>query len=301
LGTQTGEACLSLAAALERGSEHPIARAILTAAASPGAASLAELRNYPGRGIEARINGDRVRIGSPAFVSELSSRPLPAERPMAADDSPAVLLGDERGYLALFTFADAVRPGAGWMVRELEARGMTVCLLSGDRRATVTHVGRKLGIATVAGEAGPEAKLAFVQDLQARGARVAMVGDGINDAPVLARAQVSIAMGSATDLAHASADMVLVGDDLARLPAAFDIARTTMHIIRQNLAWAVAYNAVAIPLAAGGLITPLIAGAGMAVSSLVVVLNALRLQAVSLPVEPPADVRRHGDPAAATP
>ncbi len=301
LGAQTGEACLALAAALERGSEHPIARAMLTGAASLSAASVTGLRNHPGRGIEARINGDRVRIGSPAFVSESSSQPLPAELGLVADDTTAVLLGDERGYLALFTFADAVRPGAASLARELTDRGMTVCLLSGDRRATVMHVARELGMAVIAGEAGPEAKLEFVQDLQARGARVAMVGDGINDAPVLARAQVSIVMGGGTDLAHASADLVLVGDDLCRLPAAFDIARATMRVIRQNLAWAVAYNAVAIPLAVGGLVTPLLAGAGMAVSSLVVVLNALRLQAAHLPDRQAAVVRRHGQPAAATP
>jgi Cu2+-exporting ATPase len=303
LGAQTREACIALAAALERGSEHAIARAIRAAAGHSELPAASALRNHPGEGIEARANGARVRIGSPAFVADLASRPLPAELGLVADDATAVLLGDERGYHALFTLADTVRPGANRVVRELEARGLTVCLLSGDRSASVTHVARALGIGARAAGMGPEAKLAYVRELQARGARVAMVGDGINDAPVLSCAQVSIAMGGGTDLAQASADMVLLGDDIVRLPAAFDIARAAMRVIRQNLAWAAAYNAVAIPLAAAGVITPLLAGAGMAASSLVVVLNALRLRPAPGPegvpagaAEPPlaADDRRLG-------
>jgi Cu2+-exporting ATPase len=162
-------------------------------------------------------------------------------------------------------------------VRELEARGLSVCLLSGDRRRTVSHFAREFGIDTAAGEAGPKAKLDFVRELQARGAVVAMVGDGVNDAPVLSQAQVSIAMGGGTDLAHISADVLLLGDDLTRLPSVFDTARDTLRVIHQNLAWAAAYNAVAIPLAVAGGITPLAAGIGMAASSLAVVANALRL------------------------
>jgi len=289
LGGTAREAALALAAALERGSEHPVARALR--AEAPGAAQVRveDAVNHPGLGIEGRVNGRRVRIGSPAFASGVNGQPLPNELLFAADEVTVAVLADEQGYLAMFTFGDRVRPGARQLVRELEADGRTVCLLSGDRRATVEHVARELGIRTAVWEATPDSKLAYVRGLQARGAVVAMVGDGINDAPVLAQAQVSIAMGGGTDLAHASADMVLVADDLFRLSAAFDTAGRAMRIIRQNLAWAAAYNAVAIPLAVAGLVTPLAAGVGMALSSLAVVANALRLQpAAALRENPPA-------------
>jgi Cu2+-exporting ATPase len=168
--------------------------------------------------------------------------------------------------------------GARRLVHELEAGGTKVALLSGDRRETVAHVARELGIRVAVGQADPEAKLAFVRNLQAGGAVVAMVGDGVNDAPVLGQAQVSLAMAGGTDLAQASADIVVLADDLGRVSTAFATARRTMRIIRQNLAWAAGYNAIAVPLAMAGLVTPLAAGIGMALSSLVVVLNALRLR-----------------------
>jgi Cu2+-exporting ATPase len=270
--------CLALAAALERGSEHPVARALEGAAAGAPAAAAGEIRNHPGRGVEARVGGRRVRLGSPAFAAELANRTLPEELVFAPDDVTVVVLANEEGYLALLTLADAPRPGASRLVQELTAAGKTVCLLSGDRQRTVTDVARRTGIGVAVGDANPEAKLAFVRRLQAQGAIVAMVGDGVNDAPVLAQAQVSIAMGGGTDLAHTSADMVLLADDIGRLAAAFTTAREALRIIRQNLAWAGAYNAVAIPLAAAGWVTPLLAGVGMAASSLAVVVNALRLQ-----------------------
>ena len=277
LGGASRERCLALAAALERGSEHPIARALAAAAADMPGATAEDIRNHPGRGVEARIGGRRVRLGNPAFAAELANRALPEELVFAADDVTVVVLADEEsGYLALLTFADAPRPGASRLVQELTAAGKTVCLLSGDRQRTVADVAQRTGVGIAVGDADPEAKLAFVRALQARGAVVAMVGDGVNDAPVLAQAQVSVAMGGGTDLAHTSADMVLLADDIGRLAAAFTTAREALRIIRQNLAWAGAYNAVAIPLAAAGWVTPLIAGVGMAVSSLAVVANALR-------------------------
>ncbi|MBI3042536.1 MAG: cadmium-translocating P-type ATPase [Betaproteobacteria bacterium] len=269
--------CLRLAASLEGGSEHPVARAIAAAAPRSGGLAVADPRNVPGEGVEARVEGLRVRIGSPAFVAALTRRPLPAEMLYAVDEITVVALGSETGWIALFTFGDALRSHARTAVRGLQTHGLAVCMLSGDRRETAGHVARELGIEAFHGEATPQDKLDYVRRLQAQGAIVAVVGDGVNDAPVLAQAQVSVAMGGGTDLAHASADMVLLGGDLDRLLEAVDVARNTMRVIRQNLAWAVAYNAVALPLAVAGLVTPLAAGIGMALSSLAVVLNALRL------------------------
>ena len=297
LGTASPAIVLALATALERGSEHPIARALMAEPAGAPPVPVEDVVNLPGQGIEARANGRRVRFGSPAFASGVNGQPLPIELQFAAAEVTVAVLADEQGYLALFTFGDRVRPGARQLVRELEAGGRTVCLLSGDRHATVVHFARELGIRTAAGEATPDTKLAFVRELQQRGAVVAMVGDGVNDAPVLAQAQVSIAMGGGTDLAHASADMVLMADDLYRLSEAFGIAGRAMRIIRQNLAWAAAYNALAIPLAVAGWITPLLAGIGMAASSLAVVGNALRLQGAGAGSAFPSFTQR-GDPPA---
>jgi P-type Cu2+ transporter len=188
-----------------------------------------------------------------------------------------VALGDEHGWIALFLLDDVVRHDAAALIRDLEAGGAQVSLLSGDRRQRVAHTAFELGIADYAGGATPEDKLAYVEKLQARGAVVAMVGDGVNDAPVLARAQVSIAPGSGTELAQVSADIILLTDRLEVLADTVHAARRTLRVIRQNLGWAVAYNAVALPLAMAGFVTPLVAAIGMSASSLLVVLNALQL------------------------
>ena len=278
-GRLDADSCLALAAGMETGSEHPIARAIAAAARSRGLrhAVVEDARNHPGQGIAARIGDTRVRIGSLDFVISLHGRPLPQELVFAVEDVGVVALGDEQGWLALFTLGDALRRDARQAVRELKARGRQVCLLSGDRVSHVAHVARELGIDQARGAASPADKLAFVRELQAGGAVVAMVGDGINDAPVLAQAQVSVAMGSGTELAQVNADMVLLSERLADLVDAFDTAEKTLRVIRQNFAWAVAYNAVAVPLALAGWVTPLVAAVGMSASSLLVVLNALRL------------------------
>jgi Cu2+-exporting ATPase len=271
--------CLALGAAVERGSEHPVARALAAAAASEGneVPRVGAARNFPGEGVEAEIRGMRYRAGSLAFVGALHGKPLPDELDFTADDVSVAALGDESGWLALFTFGDTLRPGARQLVRGLRARGLELSLLSGDRPRHVEHVARELGIDVVRAGATPEAKVEFVRKLQSRGAVVAMVGDGINDAPVLAQAQVSIAMGGGADLAQVNADLVLFHERLPGMEQAFSTASQALRIVRQNFAWAIAYNAVAVPLALAGWVTPLVAAAGMSASSLLVVLNALRL------------------------
>ncbi len=271
--------CLAIGAAVERGSEHPAARALAAAAGTQAGAGtdIRDVRNFPGEGMEASVDGVRYRVGSLAFVGALHHQPAPAQLVSAAGDVSVAALGDEHGWLALFSFGDAPRPGARQLVRELRARGREVCLLSGDRLDHVEHVGRELGIEIVRGAATPAAKVEFVRELQSRGAVVAMVGDGINDAPVLAQAQVSIAMGSGSELAQVNADMVLLSEHLHGLADAFETATRALRVVRQNFAWAVAYNAVAVPLALAGWVTPLVAAVGMSASSLLVVMNALRL------------------------
>ena len=213
-----------------------------------------------------------------AFVSALHGRDLPEESAEAASGAVAeVFLGDERGWLARFLLDDVPRAEARDVVRALAGDGARIILLSGDHPARAARIAADLGISDARGAATPEGKLAHVRELQQGGAIVAMVGDGVNDAPVLAQAQVSIALSSGTDLAQGTADVVLMGDRLEVLVDARRRARHALRVIRQNLAWAVAYNAVALPLAMAGMVTPLAAAAGMSASSLFVVLNALRL------------------------
>lgn len=273
----TAEHNLALAAALERGSEHPVARALQAAAHDMLRAE--ELRNTPGQGIEGLIDGRRYRLGKPAFVAALSHA--------AAVDTDSeglgtrIALGDEQGLLAWFELADELRPDAGAAVAALRALGLEVWLLSGDRPAAVTAVAEQLGIEHAVGGLLPEDKFSRIKALQAQGAVVAMVGDGINDAPVLAGAQVSIAMGGGTQLAHASADMVLLADRLDNLVVGVRAARRTLSVIRQNFAWSIVYNLLALPLAASGWLAPWMAALGMSLSSLLVVVNAARLKQIA--------------------
>lgn len=285
LGDDSRERCLALAAALERASEHAIANAIVSAASEVGSAAskvedqceVAEITNFPGSGVEGKIADRRYRLGRPAFVAELCASPVPDALLLARDGATVVALGDENGWLALFALGDTLRPDAASLIKGLQQRGKTVVLLSGDQEDAVQGVARQLGIDRVRAAMTPQGKLDFVRGLQGEGAVVAMVGDGVNDAPVLAAAGVSIAMGGGTQVARASADMILLSEHLPHLLAGVDIAVKTSRIIRQNLAWAFVYNLIAIPLAALGYITPWMAGIGMSASSLMVVLNALRL------------------------
>jgi Cu2+-exporting ATPase len=281
--------CLALAAALERGSEHPVGRALAEAAglAIPEAV---ELRNTPGSGVEGWIEGRCYRVGRLEFVQALytdSARPHPGDRLEARSgtvEEPVdaagawVALGDQTGLLAWFQLTDALRPGAAEAVAALRDRGLTVELLSGDRPDTVARVAREVAIDSARGGFSPQDKLDRLRELQQQGAVVAMIGDGVNDAPVLAAAQVSLAMGSGTQLAHATADMILLSEKPEHLVQGVDMARRTLLIMRENFAWAIGYNLVALPLAAGGWLTPWMSAIGMSFSSLLVVVNALRLR-----------------------
>ncbi|MDT8386048.1 MAG: heavy metal translocating P-type ATPase [Thiogranum sp.] len=266
--------CLEIAAALEASSEHPIAAALRAEAAC--ALRAESLTATPGCGIEGTVDGQIYRLGIPDFVTALRSPESELAGPAQAPTG--VVLGNEQGLLAQFEFADRVREQAAEAVAELKQLGVTVELLSGDEAGVVRRIAGQLGIEHFQSRCRPEDKLARVQALQAQGAVVAMVGDGVNDAPVLAAAQVSLAMGGGTQLAHASADMVLLSEHLPHLPAAVRTARRTRAVIRQNLTWALVYNITALPLAATGYIAPWMAALGMSASSLVVVVNALRLR-----------------------
>ncbi|MBI3146382.1 MAG: heavy metal translocating P-type ATPase [Pseudogulbenkiania sp.] len=266
---------LAAACALEAGSEHPIARALL-AAAPPTYPHAQSVRNTPGQGVEGVIDGMTWRLGTPAFVEALSGPP-PAGPADWQSGHTRIALGSERGWAALFAIGDTRRSDSAATVAELTRQGLTVHLLSGDDHAAVQRLAEESGITHFRARATPEDKLAYVSGLQEQGARVLMVGDGINDAPVLARADVSMAMGSGTDVARASGDMVLINDSLALVPSAVTLSKKTLAIIRQNLVWAVLYNIVALPLAMAGHVTPWLASLGMASSSLLVVCNALRL------------------------
>ncbi|SDH82741.1 heavy metal translocating P-type ATPase [Pseudomonas panipatensis] len=275
LGDLDSERCLALAAALENRSEHPIARAFGRA---PLAAEAVE--SHPGLGLEGRVEGRQLRIGEAEFVCALSQRSAPA---MPQDHGQWLLLGDNEGPLAWLVLDDRLREDAPALLRACRARGWRTLLLSGDSSPMVASVASELGIDEVRGGLRPDDKLAILQDLHRQGRRVLMLGDGVNDVPVLAAADISVAMGSATDLAKTSADAVLLSNRLDSLVQAFSLARRTRRVIIENLIWAGLYNGLMLPFAALGWVTPVWAAIGMSVSSLTVVLNALRLTRVRQP------------------
>jgi Cu2+-exporting ATPase len=279
LGALDERACLALAGALESGTRHPLGRALARAASqrAPDAVpALQQAKDACGEGVEALRYGKRIRIGRPEFVAGVCARPRPAPFAYVAEAMQVVALGDEDGWIALFTLSDALRPEVRPLVRALRQAGASVWLLTGDRASVAHQSARDAGIDAVRAEARPQDKVQFVRDLQQAGAIVAMIGDGVNDAPVLAQAQVSVAMGTGADIAQCSADIVLAQCGLGRLQDVLAVARKARRIVAQNLAWAVAYNAIAVPAATFGLVDPLVAAAGMASSSLIVVLNAMR-------------------------
>lgn len=269
LGALPSNDCLSLAAALENRSEHPIARAFGRA---PVAAE--EVTSSPGLGLEGLVDGQRLRIGQPAFVCELSGCAVPS---MPEEAGQWLLLGDTQGALAWLVLDDRLRSDAPALLAACKARGWHTLLLSGDSSPMVASVAAELQIDEARGGLRPDDKLQVLQQLHQQGRKVLMLGDGVNDVPVLAAADISVAMGSATDLAKTSADAVLLSNRLDALVQAFSLARRTRRVIIENLLWAGLYNGLMLPFAALGWITPVWAAVGMSISSLTVVLNALRL------------------------
>jgi len=280
------ERCLEVSAALESHTAHPLARAFahLRAAASPG-----EVRCDAGRGIEARIDGVRYRLGRIDYVLERSAAAAVPEALETDPDLTRIVLGDESGLLAAFRVSDTLRADARESLARLERLGVTPLIASGDRSNAVQLAAQRLGGITAYAGLRAEDKLALVQQLQRSGHHTVMVGDGVNDAPVLAAADVSVAIASGTDLAKVNADLVLLGEGLGGLPRAVETARRMLQLIRQNLSWAVLYNLTAVPLAASGRLEPWMAALGMSLSSLLVVLNAMRLLRSRAPTPvPPA-------------
>jgi heavy metal translocating P-type ATPase len=268
---------LGLAAAVESGSEHPIATAVRRGAEARGVPvpDAVDHRITPGAGAEALVAGRRVSVGRGA--------PLPPDLERTAADLATsglttFAVRDRGAVVGLIAVEDAVKPGADEAVARLRAMGLRVAMVTGDRRATAEAIARRVGIDDVLADVLPEDKVAEVSRLRHEGRRVAFAGDGLNDAPALALADVGIAMGTGTDVALAAADVSLLGGDLRAVPDVLALARRTYRVIGQNLVWAFGYNVVMIPLAVAGLLTPAWAAAAMAASSLSVVLNALRLR-----------------------
>jgi P-type Cu2+ transporter len=264
--------CRQLAAALEAASEHPLARAFRRL----GGRRVAEhVRSVPAAGMEGVIDGRRYRIGTAHFVAQLWGAADSSRDP--CEGGSAVVLGDEQEALAWFELQDEARASTSSAVASLVQMRIVPQIVSGDSETAVGALAFRCGVQEYRARCTPEQKLTHVQTMQSIGHRVAMVGDGVNDAPVLGAADLAIAMGRGAALAQSSADMILVGDNLDAIPEAVRLARRMLRIARQNLSWSALYNFGSLPLAATGFIPPWLAAFGMSVSSVAVMLNAARL------------------------
>jgi Cu+-exporting ATPase len=287
-------ALLRLAASVERASEHPLAAAILAAADQQGLA-LGEVRDFSspaGKGARGRVDGREVVVGNAAYLGDLGidvESLQAAARAQRENGATVILVGVDKRVAGWIAIADPIKPTTAEALKALSADGIRLVMLTGDNAVTARAVARQLGIDDVEAEALPEQKSGIVERLRASGRNVAMAGDGVNDAPALAAADVGIAMGGGTDAAIESAGVTLLRGDLRAIVAARHLSRATMRNIRQNLAFAFAYNAAGVPIAAGVLypvlgvlLSPMIGAAAMALSSVSVIANALRLARVKL-------------------
>ncbi|HET9417073.1 MAG TPA: HAD-IC family P-type ATPase, partial [Candidatus Limnocylindria bacterium] len=284
---------LRVVAAAERGSEHPLAEAIVRHADKLGVDTVdaSGFEALPGRGVRATVDAAGVLAGTEPFLADagVDTEPLrgPAAR-IAADGASPVMVARDGVLLGVIGVADTIKPTSADAIARLRAAGLDVWMITGDRRATAEAIGAAVGIGPdrILAEVLPEQKAARIAELQADGAVVAMVGDGINDAPALVQADLGIAIGTGADVALEASDVTLVGGDLGGVPAAVRLSRATMRTIRQNLGWAFGYNVLLIPVAAGLLfplagllLSPALAAGAMALSSVSVVTNSLRLRA----------------------
>ena len=274
------QTCLGMAAAIEAASEHPIANAITTAAGGHKLPLAEKIENHPGRGMSGIIDGQHWYLGNREFIKQsagLDSQAFETIRPAGHPSASEVWLARRGQLYALLLTGDQPRAGAAALIAKIRAMGRRISIISGDNEAAVKALAANLGIHTWRAQALPQDKLSAISDYQQQGEVVAMTGDGINDAPVLARAQISIAMGGGTQLASVNSDMILLSDRLEHLIDGLDIATRAMRIVKQNIAWALLYNIGTVPAAAMGYIPPWLAAIGMSASSLIVVGNSMRL------------------------
>jgi Cu+-exporting ATPase len=292
VGRFSSEEVLSLTAAVEKASEHPLAEAVVRHARERGIA-IADARAFastPGRGVAARVGDREVTIGNEAFLAQagVSTEPLrtPAGR-LAEQGRTPLLVAIDGQPAAVIGVADTIRPSSKGAIRDLRGMGLNIILLTGDREATGRAIAAQAGIDHVIAQVMPDEKSAEIRRLQAEGHVVAMVGDGINDAPALAQSDIGIAMGSGADIAAEASAVTLMRSDLTGVVSAIRLSRQTMRVMKQNLFWAFIYNVIGIPIAAGALypafgilLSPILASAAMAFSSVSVVTNSLRLRGI---------------------